>query len=119
MEVRNHMATYTLDDIRAAAERKYGSLDIDLGDGQGVELVNPLRLAKTKRDELLQLQDKLNEDGADQAALLERALILVARTEAQGKKLVRAANGDLTILVEVFTRYTEETQAGEASASDD
>jgi hypothetical protein len=112
------LTTYTLDDIRAAAEAKYGSTDITLSDGV-VRLLNPLRLKKGNREELLAVQDKLNADGADQEHLLAEALTLVAETPAAAKRLLKALDGDLAMLVEVFGRYSEGTQAGEASASRD
>lgn len=111
------MASFTLDDIRAAADAKYASTDIQVG-SKTVELVNPLRLTKDKRDALLAIQDQLGED-ADQQAVLEDALRLVAKTPAQAETLIKAIGGDLPVLAEVFTNYTKSTQVGEASASDD
>lgn len=112
------MSAFTLDDIRAAAEAKYGSTDIDLGT-RVVKLLNPLRLPKTRRTALVAVQDKLNAEGADQEALLAEALTLVAESAPAAKALLTAVGGDLAVLVEVFKHYSEGTQAGEASASRD
>lgn len=112
------MSTFMLDDIRAAAEAKYGSTDIDLGT-RTVKLLNPLRLPKKQRDALMAVQEKLNGEGADQEALLSEALSLVADSPTAAKALLAAVGGDLAVLVEVFKRYSEGTQAGEASASRD
>lgn len=110
--------TFTLDDIRAAAEKKYGATEIDLGT-RVVSLVNALRLPKGRRDELLKLQDRLQEEGADQEELVKEAILLVAATEGEGKALLKAVGDDLAVLMEIFQNYAGETELGEASASDD
>ncbi|MEV1109935.1 phage tail assembly protein [Micromonospora sp. NPDC049751] len=113
------MATITLDSIRAAAEAKYGSLDIELGD-ETVRLLNPLRLSKANRDALLAVQSRLNaeDDDADQGELLTEALRLVVDGKTKADKLIKALGGDLALLAEVFESYVKGTQAGEASGSD-
>src|SRR5690349_8995707 len=88
--VRKLMATFSLDDIKAAAEAKYGSTDID-----GCELLNPLRLPKKKRDALMDLQHELDKDGADQETLLADAIRLVAASKTKAEKLIEAIDGDL------------------------
>lgn len=110
------MASYSLDDIRAAAERKYGSTDISLGDDT-VRLLNPLRLPKARRDALLALQEEMGNDDADQAELLAQAIRTIAESEKAAEKLLEAVDGDLAILAEIFGHYGESTQVGEASAS--
>ncbi|WP_329022513.1 MULTISPECIES: phage tail assembly protein [Streptomyces] len=110
------MASYTLDDIRSAADRKYGSTDIEVS-GETVRLLNPLRLTKAKRDSLLGLQEEMVRDDADQAALLSEAIRTVAQSETAADSLLTEIGGDLAVLAEVFGRYGESTQAGEASAS--
>ncbi len=107
------MTAFTLDDIRAAADAKYGSTDIDLGD-RVVRLLNPLRLSQQDRAKLREVQHQLGAEDADQEALLTHALTLVAETPAAAKRLLTALGGDLGLLVEVFGRYAEGTQAGEA-----
>lgn len=110
------MASFSLDDIRAAAEARYGSTDIELGDTT-VRLLNPLRLPKQKRDDLSALQDKLSADGADQEALMSEAIRLVADADKAADQLLGAVGGDLAVLAEIFDRYGKGTQVGEASAS--
>lgn len=107
------MATFTLDDIRAAAEAKYGSTDIDTGE-RTVSLLNPLRLGKLKRKRLNEIQQQLSEDDADQEALLADALRVVAATEGQARHLLDELGDDLALLVATFERYSEGTQAPEA-----
>ncbi|MFI6205908.1 phage tail assembly protein [Streptomyces sp. NPDC051041] len=110
------MATFSLDDIRAAAERKYGSTDITFGEDV-VRLLNPLRLPKARRDALLALQDEMGNEDSDQAELLAQAIRTVAESEKAAEKLLDAVGGDLAILAEIFGHYGESTQVGEASAS--
>ncbi|MFE5663405.1 phage tail assembly protein [Streptomyces niveus] len=111
------MASYSLDDIRAAADAKYGSTDIALNEKTTVHLLNPLRLPKEKREELTGLQDELDKEGADQEELLSRAILLVADHPKKGEELLKAVNGDLAVLAQIFETYGKGTQAGEASAS--
>ncbi|KOG26821.1 phage tail assembly protein [Streptomyces viridochromogenes] len=112
------MASFSLDDIRAAAERKYGSTDITFGEDTA-RLVNPLRLSKTRRDALLAVQEKMGAEDADQAELLADAIRTIAESEKAAEKLLDTVGGDLAVLAEIFAHYGESTQAGEASASQD
>ncbi|MEV5136247.1 phage tail assembly protein [Streptomyces syringium] len=112
------MASYSLDDIRTAAEAKYGSTDIELGD-ETIRLLNPLRLPKATRKELTQLQDLMAGEDADQEELLSEAIRLVAEHPKAADKLLTAVNGDLAVLAEIFDHYGKGTQVGEASASRD
>jgi len=109
----------TLDQIREAAEAKYGSTDITVAPGQVVKLLNPLRLKKKNRDELMKIQEKLTESGesgedVDQEEMLRAALRLVAESPKQAKALIDAIGEDLAVLSQVFEEYTKGTQAGEA-----
>ncbi|GGK13229.1 hypothetical protein GCM10010124_02260 [Pilimelia terevasa] len=115
------MANYTLDDIRAAAEAKYGSTDINEVDGMTVRLLNPLRLPKKSRTALVDIQKRMDDESvdADQEALLVEAIRLVAQTPKQATALLRAVGDDLAVLAQIFATYAEGTQAGEASASRD
>jgi hypothetical protein len=110
------MASFSLDDIRAAAERKYGSTDITFGEDV-VRLLNPLRLPKVRRDALLSLQEEMGKEDTDQAELLAQAIRTIAESEKAADKLLEAVDGDLAILAEIFGHYGESTQVGEASAS--
>ncbi|MER5632166.1 phage tail assembly protein [Streptomyces nitrosporeus] len=110
------MASYSLDDIRAAAEARYGSTDIELG-GTVTRLLNPLRLPKAKRDKLASLQDTINENGADQDELFAHAIRLVAESKSAADSLLKEVGGDLAVLAQIFEIYGQSTQAGEASAS--
>ncbi|GGU77197.1 hypothetical protein GCM10010211_48890 [Streptomyces albospinus] len=110
------MASFSLDNIRTAAEAKYGSTDIELGDDT-VRLLNPLRLPKAKRTALSQLQDRMGGEDADQEELLSEAIRLVAEHPKAADKLLKEVGGDLAVLAEIFDRYGKGAQVGEASAS--
>ncbi|MGW0861297.1 phage tail assembly protein [Streptomyces sp. NPDC002611] len=111
------MASFSLDSIRAAAEAKYGSTDIELADGFVVRLLNPLRLSKAARAELLNIQSKLDGDDVDQEAVLSEAIELVAENDTAAKRLLDEVGSDLALLAQIFATYGEGTQVGEASAS--
>lgn len=111
------MSTITLASIREAAERKYGNCVVDLGDGS-VTLRNVLRLSKDERGAFKDAQNAMKDDDADEVALLEQCLLLVAEP-GKGQPLVDAIGGDLTLLAEVFSQYAEATEVGEASRSED
>lgn len=127
------MANFTLDDIAEAADKQYGSMDIDLSNGEVVHLRNALRLSKQERKDLQALQSQLGEsiDEDDDAAedsvapevdeqkILEESLVLVAHNKAMGRQLVKDLGGDLGKLLTVFKLYNKDTELGEASASQD
>ncbi len=107
-----------LADIRNAADAKYGSYDIDLGDGNVTKLLNPLRLSDEKRAELKVVENELSnsnaDEDADQVAIFQRAIRAVAETEGQADRLLALIGRDLAVLAEVFSGYGANTQAGEA-----
>lgn len=107
------MATFTLDDIRTAAEAKYGATEIEVGN-HVVRLLNPLRLTKAKRDELGTIQSELEADDADHEELMAKTVRIVAETETQADILLDAVGDDLALLAEIVNTYGEGTQAGEA-----
>ena len=115
---------FTLDDIRAATEAKYGSTDIDLGGGDVVRLLNPLRLPKVRRDRMTELQESFTpkDDAPDvteeqQAETLREILRTVAEGEGPVTRLIDLAGEDLALLMTVFDKYVSGAQVGEASAS--
>lgn len=110
------MATFSLDDIKAAAEAKYGSTDVDLGTDGVMVLVNPLRLDKAKRAALQKIQDS-GDENEDQGDVMRKALRLVTSTPAVTEKFITFAGDDLALLATVFESYTDGVQVGEASAS--
>lgn len=111
--------TFSLDDIRAAADAKYGSTDIDLSNGRVCRLLNPLRMDKKNREALMAKQNELDEEGADQEKILSDSLKLVSENKTDAAQLLKDLGGDLAMLAIVFEKYNEGTQLGEASPSQD
>lgn len=106
------MPSITLADIQAAADRKYGPLLIDLGDGgDPIELPNPLRLTKAKRDKLAALDDEGDVD----ERLAE--IVKIAARPADAKRLLAVVGDDLPMLAEIVNNWTSSAQVGEASPS--
>jgi hypothetical protein len=107
------MSAYELDDIKKAAEKKYGSTNIKIGGGVEVVLLNPLKLSKATRKKLSQVQENLDE-GADEVDALVEALKLIVATPAMVDKLLDAVGDDAATLAEIFSIYQENSQPGEA-----
>jgi len=108
-----------LDDIRAAAEAKYGDLPITMAGGKTVKLLNALRLPKVKRDALAKMQENLDAEGADQAEVLRDVIRTVADSKAGADALIKEVGDDLAVLAEIFSEYGKGTKLGEASGSQD
>ncbi len=111
------MATFTLDDIRQAAEAKYGDMTITLDDGFEARLLNPLRLSKEAREELTRVQDQANEEGddaTDQEESLKETVRIVCEKKVQADRLLEQMGGDLTLLASLLDKYGEVAQVGEA-----
>lgn len=105
-----------LDDIRAAAHAKYGSLPIEVGTRK-VELLNPLRLPKEKREELSKFQERLDAEDTDQLDVLRDMVRCAADSPAGAEALIKAVGDDLSVLAEIFSEYGKGTSLGEASDS--
>lgn len=112
------MATITLASIREAADKKFGSTDIELEDGSKVVLRNALKLSKEERAVLSGVSEAMKAEGADEAAALENALLTAAASKADGQKLINACGHDVTVLLGVFEQYGKGTELGEASDSE-
>lgn len=110
------MSTIQLSDIQEAAEAKYGDLKIETSDDTLV-LRNVLRLSKEARKEFFALLDKKGEDedaaAEDVEEVFDQAFAVVA-TKAHAAEL---AKFDAPMKAVIFERYTEATQSGEASGS--
>lgn len=105
------MPEFTLQDIRDAADQKYGPTVVKLTGGD-VVLQSFLRLSKEKRDEMTNLDAG---DGGDVEDKFDRMFHLAAKTEAQAKRLCGALDlAEKTALVQMWTKGT---QLGEAEPS--
>jgi len=114
------MSNYSLADLRAAVEQKYAPVEID-----GYQLRNLLRLGDKERENVLaalsEVENTQDEDGGADAlsALLtasENALALLVADD-RGEEFVTLLGHDLALTLEVLSKWTEATQAGEAQPS--
>lgn len=108
------MATFKLDDIRKAAEEKFGHTDIELPEGRTVRLLNALQLPKEKRQALLALQDSDDDAHKDQVDVFHDMIRVVARSEDEANALIDLAGDNVAFLVGIFDAYGKSTQLGEA-----
>lgn len=120
--------TFTLDSMREEMDKKYAPVTLDLGGGDVVVLQNVLRIKAGDRKEALSLIKQIQSltESKDDAELSEEDLDAV--NELQEKILQLAADkpelldaavgGDPMIVMEIFNRWMESTQAGEASSSE-
>lgn len=122
------MSTFSLDQIREAAEQKYGATVIELGDGQEARLLNPIRLSSDKRKALMKVQSQIeslqtDEEVSDEAAseladkqlaLLADAIRAVAETPFQAELLLDKVGSDGAMLITVFELYNKAEAPGEA-----
>lgn len=125
------MPAFELDDIVDEVEKEFEPVDITIKGEQVAKLLPFLSLPKERRYKVYDAFGAVNanvdvesQDAAsmkateeDAIATMENLLTLVAMTEAQGKKLVKAANGRLLVLQGIVKRYMDATQPGEAEPS--
>ena len=112
------MATYTLDDIREAAEKKYGALTITLGEGQSVTLRNVLRLPREERVKIEELQGRDDESVEETIEGLREAVLTLADSSDNGRALIDLIGDDNALLIHIFQTWQDQTQAGEAQPSE-
>lgn len=115
------MPSMSLDDINEAADQRFGPFTISGVPGGDVILLNPLRMPKTKRRQLVDLQKVANQLGTDDPdAVLDslRQIVLVAaKTKADGDRLLKAIGDDQGKLAVILQEYGKSSQQGEASPS--
>jgi hypothetical protein len=106
------MPSITLADIKRSADKKYGPLIVEDVPGGPVELINPLRLSKAKRDRL----SKIDEESDIDKKFTSIIQIAVAKP-ADAKRLLAEVGDDLTYLADLCQKWTSSAQVGEASPS--
>ena len=112
------MATYTLDDIREAADKKYGGLTIELGEGHNVTLRNMLRLSREERGKIEQLRERDDESIEETIEGLREAVLMLADSSDNGRALLDMIGDDAALLIHIFKTWQDQTQAGEAQPSE-
>ena len=119
--------TYSLDQLRADIETKYGPFVIDLGDGATATLDPMMRLPKERRAAFSEKYRALQSMQADQENLDLDGLLdpiwdllrVVARDDGSAARLAAALpDPDPATLLELFEQYAERSQPGEASPSE-
>lgn len=123
---------FSLDSLREEIEQEFAPVKVDLGDGESVVLRNILRVDQTGREKAFKLLEDLEglsggdaEEGFTSSDDVERSadvalkiLGVVAETEKQGAKLVKAVGNDVALSLRLFEKWMRSTQAGEAQRSD-
>lgn len=121
--------SFTLDDIITAAEKKYGSYDIEHGE-ETLHLRNVLKLSKAERKELAALQTKLttneinenadkseDEEEIDEEKILKDIIKLLAHNKTLATAVLKSIGDRLDVLLHIYISWNEGTEAGEAPAS--
>lgn len=108
------MPTVSLQDIRDAADKKFGPLVIEGVKGGDVELLNPARLSKENRAELKRV---VGDDDLDEEDRLTAIVRLTAKSAGHAKRLLDEFKGDIGGLAVVLENYNQGSQMGEASPS--
>ena len=111
------MAGMQLDDIRRAADEKYGPYVIEGVEGGPVTLLNPIRLSKEKRANLTGLQRVQEDPAADHDRLLRDMVRIVAESTSDAERLLEEIGDDNAVLAELLNAYGRAVQPGEASPS--
>jgi len=114
--------TFTIQDIRDAADRKYKGLRVDLGDGRVVEFRNILRLDDAARARFEEAQNAFDADREDIGAgdminVIKSNLLVVADNEAMAQQVFDMLGNDLVLFYELMESWKEQTQLGEAESS--
>lgn len=124
---------FTLDALREETIRRYAPTEVDLGDGDTVELKSLLRLREKDRKAVIDAIEEINDlkydDDADEDGVAEWSEGVVASCtkifrliSASPKKLIVALDHeDPTIKANLYTavlsRWVGESQVGEAKPS--
>ena len=114
----------TLDSIRDSINEKYSDFEIE---GTGVVMCNPLRLSKKNREQLNDIQKRMNPEGedgkeadlseVDQFALIGEIVCLVSKDKKAARAFLTSLKDDPdveVILLEVINQYMGSVQVGEA-----
>ena len=123
------MASFTLDSIRQAVEDKFAPTVIELTSSSKVTLKNPARMESSERkqlNDLLQQLDgldlsgdgDLSEDEAlEKLADVAKQIFSTASTPAQATKLINAIGSDWLVLMEIISKWVQESGLGEVTSS--
>lgn len=125
------MSALKLDDLRKGAAEKYPDFEIETEEGKVLGFKPVFRLVKSKRRQVAEAMDieqrlrALGEDSdVDQSelmiAIFSDALLAAERTKGDHAALAKwAGKDDLGMWLFIFRAYSEKTDLGEASPSED
>jgi len=124
---------FTLDALREETERRYAPTEVDLGDGNTIELASVLRLGKKDRDAVHDALDEITKlepaDEDDEESVIEWSETIVDHctkvfrlvTPAHKKLIAKLDHEDPMIKANLFTAVLAEwiggSQPGEAEPS--
>jgi hypothetical protein len=122
------MSTFKLDDIAAAARRRFEPVKIEVSEGETVTLPALLRLSQDDRDAVAGLlkdisdmggddEDDLDDDAAE--LLADSITNVLVRVSKGARKISRAIEHEepliqVSILTDILNTWISRTQAGEA-----
>jgi hypothetical protein len=121
---------FTLDALRDAADKKYGSFRIEISPSKHTVLRSPMRISQAARTEVYRLIEEIakvkGEDGevdeesheANEMAVRLVGEFFTAVGDRNTKALIDGIGDDLGLLLEVFSAYQSAVSLGEASPSE-
>src|SRR5699024_8235 len=115
-----HMATYSLEQLKADVDKSYAGLDLEIGEDDVITLANLLRLPKEARTKVAELLDQINEavEANDLNSLEEHSLkVLELAAGKRGKDLLAVIGTGTALAMDLLSKWTESTQVGEADSS--
>ena len=108
---------FTLDSLRAEADKAFKPLIVPLSDGTESVLKNILRLAKPVREEILAAVDTLNKDETTVNELSEAVEAIIALAATNPDQLLADLEGDLAVSIKLIEQWIDGTQLPEADPS--
>lgn len=113
------MATFTLTDLREAAERKYAPVTISNGSDKFV-LSSVLQLPKSRRKAVERLLNDISDNADNEGYGLDaqldafEQLIRLVTDNEKGDELLDLIGDNPALLLEIGTEWVNSSQAGEA-----
>ena len=123
------MASFTLDSIRQAVEDKFAPTVIELTASSKVTLKNPARMESSERKQLNDLLKQLDgldlsgdgdlseDEALEKLADVAKQIFSTASTPAQATKLINAIGSDWLVLMEIISKWVQESGLGEVTSS--
>jgi len=103
---------YTLDDIRAAAQKKYPDVEIENGKDVFI-LPHPVRLDDEAQEALRNLSTPAEEEGDSTYLGKIQKLVVLAEVNGRGEELVELLGDDVTVYVALSEAWFSGVELGE------